>query len=298
MTEYRRGPDGSAARVVGAWAAEKQHYVGQYMTIFARGMSKSWPRRVYVDLFAGPGMCVTRGTDDFFDGSPLIALQRPFTDHIYVDLDPVATESLERRVSSWRNERAVHVIQGDCNDAIDRVIELIPKNAIVFAFIDPTNWQIRFETVRKLCADRRVDILLTFQVGMLKRNRMVPSMKKVDAFFGTTTWRPALDSGEQAKLAHFATCYGAQMVSLGYLDVTPSIEPKMRISTHTLLYTLRFYSKHERGHEFWEKIARETPTGQMHLVYAPVTPPGQRAPAARSAASRPRSAHRGDGRRS
>ena len=88
MTEYRRGPDGGAARVVGPWAAQKQHYVGEYMTIFSRGMSKTWRRRVYVDLFAGPGMCVTRGANDFYPGSPLIALQRPFTDHIYVDLDP------------------------------------------------------------------------------------------------------------------------------------------------------------------------------------------------------------------
>lgn len=266
MTEYRRAPDGGAARVVGEWAADKQYYVGEYQTIFSRGMSKKWRRRVYVDLFAGPGACVTRGTDHFYDGSPLIAFRRPFTHHIYVDLDPLAIESLDRRVAPWRRERSVEVITGDCNDVVDKVINLIPKDAIVFAFIDPTNWQIRFETVRRLCLDRRVDVLLTFQVGMLKRNRMVANMKKVDAFFGTDTWRPALESGEQAKLSHFATCYGAQMASLGYMDLGSAAEPKMRISTGTLLYTLRFYSKHQRGHEFWEKVARIAPTGQMQLL--------------------------------
>jgi len=271
-TDYRDDPgDGLPARIVGAWAREKAVYVGKYMQIFAAGMKSRWAERVYVDLFAGPGVCVTRDTDDFYDGSPLVALNRPFTRHIYVDKDAVATAALEQRVAPWRSQRPIDILNEDCNDAVDRVVELIPKNAIVFAFLDPTAWQIRFETVRKLCDARRVDVLITFQVAALKRNRL-RDLKTIDDFFGTERWRPALESGEVARMAHFTATYGAQMGSLGYLDVGDVIEPRMRISTGALLYTLRFYSKHERGHDFWREIASVEPSGQMQLLRVPATP--------------------------
>lgn len=266
MTVYRDDQDGLPARVVGPWAREKQYYVGRYMQIFSAGMSNLWPQRAYVDLFAGPGVCVTDGTNDFYDGSPLVALRYPFTHHIYVDKDPRAVFALRKRVDRWRGQRAIEVIEDDCNDAIDRVIQLIPPRALVFAFVDPTAFQIRFATMRKLLSARRVDVLITFHVGALKRNRLAAYAKTIDEFFDSDRWRPALDSGEVARLSHFAASYGVKMQELGYLDVGDVVEPKMRISTGTLLYTLRFYSRHERGHEFWEKIARDEPTGQMQLL--------------------------------
>ena len=54
---YRPDPaDGLPAMKVNVWARRKHHYLDRYLDIFAGGMKNKWSRRVYIDLFAGPGM--------------------------------------------------------------------------------------------------------------------------------------------------------------------------------------------------------------------------------------------------
>jgi len=149
--EYRKNPtDGKIARVVGAWAKDKQHYLSRYMTIFANSMHKKWPRLVYIDLFAGPGTCVVEHTNDFYLGSPLEAVARPFTDFIFVDKDPKAIAALTARVTPLATGRRLTILKADCNDAVDQIAAKIPKDALAVLFLDPTNWQVTFETVAKL----------------------------------------------------------------------------------------------------------------------------------------------------
>ena len=47
--------DGLLTYDVGPWAADKYRYVGMYAEMFATGMKNLWDRRVYLDLFSGPG---------------------------------------------------------------------------------------------------------------------------------------------------------------------------------------------------------------------------------------------------
>ncbi len=56
------GSDGLAVREVGRWTEEKLFYVRRYIEIFTTGMKVKWPRRVYIDLFAGPGRSIIEGT--------------------------------------------------------------------------------------------------------------------------------------------------------------------------------------------------------------------------------------------
>lgn len=96
--EYLEDPtDRLPARVVGAWAKDKQFYLGRYQTIFANAMRAKWDRLCYLDLFSGPGTCVLESTSDFYEGSALSAMARPFTDFIFVDKDPTAIAALRSR---------------------------------------------------------------------------------------------------------------------------------------------------------------------------------------------------------
>src|SRR5438876_3568526 len=54
--------DGLPARQTGEWTEEKLFYVGRYIDIFTRAMKQKWSRRVYIDLFSGPGKCIIEGT--------------------------------------------------------------------------------------------------------------------------------------------------------------------------------------------------------------------------------------------
>lgn len=275
-TEYVPDPgDLLPARVVGEWSHEKHHFLGRYMTIFATAMRKQWKHLVYVDLFAGPGVCNTRGTTEFFNGSPLMALERAFTQHIYVDMDPIATQTLERRVDRFRAQRRIDVITGDCNAVIDRVVDLIPtEQCLTFAFIDPTNWEIHFETVRRLVQGRKVDVLFTFHAGNMQRVAHLDEQPKMDAFFGSEEW-PRVKAGVVPTIADFVNYYRMRMVSLGYLDRETARDVIMKNSKNRTMYLMPFYSKHALGFTFFDAVAQEDYDGQLSLFRPPPVTPKQ-----------------------
>jgi three-Cys-motif partner protein len=148
---------------------------------------KKWDRRTYVDLFAGPGRCYEYDSGQFYDGSPLIELRHNFTDHVFVELAEANAVALADRCRHRRPKSSV-VIEGDCNTAVEQVVQAMPSGGIALAFVDPTSWQIRFSAIQQLTAERRVDLLVCFFAGMMKRVVQY-DQPKLDAFFGTTEWR-------------------------------------------------------------------------------------------------------------
>jgi three-Cys-motif partner protein len=90
--------DGLLARSVGVWSKEKLRVVGNYMGIFTSSMKGKWKGLTYVDLFAGPGLCVVEDTGEELRGSPLLALdtKKPFDTILCVEQDDEARDALAR----------------------------------------------------------------------------------------------------------------------------------------------------------------------------------------------------------
>ncbi|MBI3748042.1 MAG: three-Cys-motif partner protein TcmP [Chloroflexi bacterium] len=269
-SDYRIDPaDGLPARVVREWARRKHHYLERYTGIFASGMKKKFPQRAYLDLFAGPGRCFERETGEIYDGSPLIGLHRNFTDHIYVELEDKAAAALETRCSPYTPGRRVTVIQGDCNAKIDEVIAHLPRSGITFAFIDPTNWQISFDTIQKLTAARRVDLLVSFFGPSMKRVADL-DRPRLDAFFGTKAWQTDprfLGPDRLPTLSGLLACYREQLARIGYLNQVSAREIPVKNSKNVPMYLLAFFSKHPLGYTFWDRITTEDEKGQIALTW-------------------------------
>lgn len=174
MTRYYRAPDGLPAREVGPWVARKTYFVDRYARMFATGMKNLWARRTYVELFAGPGLSYDRARRQFIDGSAIRALDAEFTNFVFVDIDPVAVDALRERIRRRGETRPAPVTPGDCNLVVNQVLADIPRDSLTLAFIDPTNWQIQLETVRALAEARRMDLLVTFHVGGMRRVSALP----------------------------------------------------------------------------------------------------------------------------
>lgn len=260
--------DGLPARAVREWTKRKHHFLDRYMDIFSVGMKSRWRQRAYVDLFAGPGRCYQEETGDFYDGSPLIALNHRFTDHIYVELDGAMAEALDRRCDPHRRSRNVTVMEGDCNSRIEQVVGRLPRDGITLAFIDPTNWQIRFPAVQKLAAVGRVDLIVSFFAGMMQRVTHLEEQPKLDAFFGTHDWkteRRFQDARGRPSMSGLLACYREQLTKVGYLDLMAGRELTVRNSVNRTMYLIAFFSKHERGFDFWDKITREDESGQLAI---------------------------------
>jgi three-Cys-motif partner protein len=183
--------DGLPVRPSGPWAVEKLTYVAKYQDIFATGMKK-WRDRFYVDLLAGPGRCINRESSEEFDGSPVRSLGVRFTTRIFIEADPLLASALRTRVGV-----GPILIADDCTKST--VIEQVRKETsgrdrLGLAFVDNLGLDVPFATLAALTSDRRIDLMITFQVGDLTRN--IPNVLdgredpgRFDRFFGSTGWQ-------------------------------------------------------------------------------------------------------------
>lgn len=254
------------ARPVNAWNARKHHFLKKYMGIFSVGMKRYPGDRTYVDLFAGPGMCVLSGAGERVEGSPLIALSQPFVRYAFVEKDAGDADALRQRVQAHKNGSRAMVICRDCNSAIDDVRKQMPKGGLTFAFVDPTAWQIRFESVRRLVEERKVDLLITFHVMGMRRNAD-REMKIIDEFFGTRDWRPFVGPQHLAA-GDLLDVYRRQLQGIGYVFDARAPAVLVNNSKGAPIYYLLFASKDAKGYDFWRKIVAEEETGQRRLLGA------------------------------
>ena len=258
--------DGRFAVNVGPWAKEKLFYVARYCHIFNTGMKGRWNVRTYIDLFSGPGKCVIEGTDEELDGSPLVAIgcEVPFTHYIFNDIEPTAIEALRDRIGSLGFPKAaINYFSADCNDVIADILQQLPKASLDFCLIDPTNWQIRFDSIARLTKNRRMDLAITFHSGSMKRVAEL-NPEELNDFFGGSKWheryRNMLASGRHEGSRVLLDTYEEGLRTLGYRHLHDYILVKNEKGVP--LYHLLFASKSPRGRDFWDKISQRSATGQ------------------------------------
>lgn len=261
---YVDAPDRAVARVVNRWVETKAHFVDRYADMFANG-TKKWPRRAYVELFAGPGVSYNKARGTFVEGSAIRALRLPFTDYVFIDIDARATAALNGRVSQLRavgalGNKHVKVLTGDCNTEALKIPGLLGRS-LSLVFVDPTNWQVSLDTIRLLGA-RPADLLVTFHTTSMKRMRSVRNAAALDAFFGTPDWRPCLDEPVGQVAEALARLYNRQLEPLGYLPNSYADRIPVTKTNGQEIYELVLFTKNKLGNYFWREALKVTESGQ------------------------------------
>lgn len=278
----RKGIDGFDVRCVGRWAQDKYFYLGRYIDLFSTSMKDKWHGNLYyVDLFSGCGRCRIRTSGEEIDGSALLSLKvkYPFKKYFFIDKNPEALDSLKQRISSLPLAERVDLIQGDCNERVSEILRKIPaQNTLCLTIIDPTGLHIKFDTIKRLTEDRRVDLVITFPEGMaIKRNLerfLAQSHSVLDNFMGGREWRRMFTIDKLIKLKvyerkkRFIELYRQKLKSIGYKETKSSDDILIRSSEKRLpLYYLLFASKHPLGHKFWSIVGEIEPGGQQRLKF-------------------------------
>lgn len=255
--------DGLLIRKSGPWIRKKHFYLTRYIDIFTKGMKKKWDL-TYVDLFAGPGRCLIEATNEEEDGSPLIALAHDFSRYIFVEQTFDGSEALRQRCERSPKFDAVQIIDGDCNEVIEKIN--IPSNSLALAFIDPTGIDVHFNTIKKLTANRRMDLLINIQFGMdIKRNFARYKKQGDDSDLG-------LFLGGNVDWNHLKTprdaiaLYRNRIKQLGYSTVEFKDVTVHNVQRNVPMYFLFFAAKHPRGLDFWKKITERDNLGQYELL--------------------------------
>lgn len=134
--------------------------------------------------------------------------------------------------------------------------------------IDPTAFQFRFESLRRLTRDVRLDLIIIFMTGFVRRFIGTPAFgRPLDGFFGTDRWREliAQDTGRARTIYRaLLDLYEGQLRALGYLHVNDF--SRIAQSRGATLYHIVFASKHPRGKEFFQKIGQKGRSGQRRLL--------------------------------
>jgi three-Cys-motif partner protein len=274
MFPFEVGPiasDGLPARATGPWVFDKKHYFERYLDIFTRGVGRKWAGKLsYVDLFAGPGRSIVRHTQEEVLGSPLLSLDYEFGRYVFVDV-PEVLASLEKRLNGHPKRPLVALIPGDCNKVIAETLAALPADHLTLAFIDPTGLQIKFNTIQRLVHNRKVDLLMTIQLGMGIRMNLPQYIQTeggaLTEFLGNSDWRLDCEAGGSwSQIARrILTRYMKQIKTLDYLTVR---DREIEIRTdegNLLLYFMVLASRHRRGGDFWRKATQIGPSGQRVL---------------------------------
>jgi three-Cys-motif partner protein len=247
--------DGLPARPTGQWVHGKKYYFSRYLDIMTRGVGKKWEGNLsYVDLFAGPGRSVVRGTGEEVEGSPVLALDREFSRYVFVDIRE-ALSILKKRLKNHPKASQISFVEGDCNAVIEKVREALPPNHLTLAFIDPTGLQIQFRSLRHLVQNRKMDLLMTIQLGMGVTMNLPQYLKtegtRLTSFLGNAGWREDVKHGGAA--SQFARRYLARYLqelrSMSYSTVRER-EIDIRNDQNLLLYFMVLASRHPLGGKF------------------------------------------------
>lgn len=260
--------DGLETPEVGAWAERKYKLVHMYDELFATGMKNKWTR-IYIDLFAGAGKARVRNTNRILLGSPLLAINIPdrYDKYIFCEKDSRLLDSLKRRVAHSYPEVQPEFVGGDCNNKVGEIIGHIPvpsptNKVLTFCFVDPFSLDIEFQTIKRL-ASRFIDFLILLAFSDANRNAgtyIRTNSERLDRLLGKTAWRQEwnVEMKKDPSFVRFiAKQYVGQMISLGYNKDSMKLMIENRSDEKNLsLYHLAFFSRHERGYEFWREVRK------------------------------------------
>jgi three-Cys-motif partner protein len=253
--------DGLLIPDVGPWTEDKFDLIRNYCQIFSSAMKNKWTR-VYVDLYAGSGLCRIKGRDQVLLGSPLIALSvdAPFDRYVFCESDPDRFSALKARVERSYAKHAPLLIPGKFEEHIDEICSMIPGKSLALCFVDPFDCDFDIDNLKTIskCA-RGVDFLCLLALQMdAKRNEQhyLKPDSKIDKMIGNTTWRirwnNRLDIHEDFS-KFLATEFSQSMSEVGYLE-TPLHQMK-EFKTHDKnvpLYYIAMFSKHQKAFDLWK----------------------------------------------
>lgn len=255
-----RGRDGLG---VGAWVPEDKHtYLAKYVEA-TRQARKKYERRVYVDLFCGPGRIQVKGESRTRHGGAQIAWQHSqldqaaFTECFIGDLSGDRASACERRLKALG--APVRSFVGPAEETVDQVIAALPIDALCLAYLDPYNLQfLSFSIIEKLAKLPRIDFAVHFSTMDLKRNVLMefnPERARFDA--AAPGWRDHIDPRSfirgDADEAFFD--YWCSLIEgLGF-KISKRMAP-VRTDGNRTIYHLIFFSRHQLPNRIWGDVAQ------------------------------------------
>jgi len=267
-TTFVPGDDGLPARKVALHSLDKAHYARYYADIVGRAMKNAFPGPLaWVELFAGPGRLYVKELEAFKPGSPVeaVGIKSPFDIYVFADLDERCVTALQQRVGE---RPGVHVLQGNANaaDLHDRILELVPRDALFVLYADPSGLHLHFETLR-FFADRykHLDLLLNFPVPGIDRALSAGHEGKASLVLNHPSPVELIGPGSGRPGTSLRQWFERQLGTLGYTEF--AAESIKLHAKNVPLYDLMLASRQPRARQFFEEARKRGPGGQVAMTF-------------------------------
>lgn len=278
--------DNLPLQCVGPWVEDKYFFLERYLNASCEARRKFSDKEnaVFIDLFAGPGRCIIKDIQKEIPSGGFRALQReeaPFNEYFYFDISSINKEALEKRTSG---RAGIRIEEGDSNVLINNLTSDLLKKPYRyhFAFVDPFGPDgLKFETLKSLAKLNRMDMLIHFPIGAIKRNlrNWIKGKNTIlDSFLGTEDWRNALNGISKSETFRILIdIFKKQLESIGYPEEGLKMAASKNNIYHELptvpikntkevdLYVLILASKHKLGQKIWNSVIRANPERQKTL---------------------------------
>jgi len=190
---------GKIIKQIRKWTCHKLECFSDYIEAYAKALKDK--EYCYLDLYAGCGSCLCKGTDCYIDDSELRALKikTKFAKYIFVVRNRQSAENLKQLTTPYSADNNIEIITGNCNNekVIRRLLDLIPRSSSSFALIDPAGYRrLHWTTIEQLATHGtnwqgdKMDLLIIFPLEMaLLRNLMRPECHpSITRFYGNHQW--------------------------------------------------------------------------------------------------------------
>jgi len=272
--------DGLYTPTIKPHSIEKIRIHNYYVALFTTSMRSLWPQRAYLGLYSGPGRARVEGTGEIIETTAMSAFRprHPFTNYIFVDNDAQCVNALRARIEALDADHDVTLIEADVQEAVPQVIEAMPRfgsghGLLSFCFIDPFSAALDFDVIRKLGSRYRMDFLILLMLGRDVRTNFAqyledPTDTRIGALIDDPHWRDEWLSkglGRRDLVRFILGKFDAAMTRLGYKAALPGDAHPVRVmGKNVFLYSLVFYSRSDRGRQFWD-ATRKGADPQMRL---------------------------------
>ncbi len=191
---------GKIPKQIRKWHCYKLECFSDYIRAYTKTLKDTGC--CYLEIYAGCGSCICKGTDCHIDDSELRALKTDtrFSKYIFVVRDQQDAESLERLTAPLNTDNTIEIITGNyfSEKVIRRLFDSIPRSASSFAFMDPPGYRrMRWATIKKLAAHghdwrgNKIELLIAFPLEMaLLRNLVRPECAaSITRLYGNEQWQ-------------------------------------------------------------------------------------------------------------
>jgi len=229
------------------WVCHKLECFGEYIEAYTKALDDN--HCCYLELYAGCGNCICKGTDCVIEDATLRALgtERKFDKYILIVRDDQDAKNL-KKLTAPHDTADIEIIGGNCTSekVLQQTFDLIPRSASSFALIDPPGYRrLRWSTIKKLAAHGRdwrghkIELLIIFPLEMaLLRNLTRPECQaSITRLYGNRQWEEISQKRLEGKIGaeqmrrQLVKLFKSGLKSLGYKHVedfkpaSPSRQP-------------------------------------------------------------------------